>query len=114
MLRCATDTYKDGAPGLVSGFINGTNTVFCLFGYLWFILFVILYIFYNIKLDLPTILHERKEKKEDKKLWHFLTFLPLIPAILFCFFYTYAIEYVMQTYPCFGLEDLAYPKFTSI
>jgi hypothetical protein len=63
VLRCATNTYKAGAPGLVSDFINGTNTVFCLFGYFWVILFIILYILYQIKLDLPTVLWERKDKK---------------------------------------------------
>ncbi len=60
VLRCATDTYKEGAPGLVSDFINRSNTVFCLFGYIWVVLFLILYIFSKIKLDLPTVLFDRK------------------------------------------------------
>ena len=38
----------------------------------------------------------------------------LIPSLLFCFFYTFALEYLMQFTPCFGIESLAYPKFTSI
>jgi hypothetical protein len=60
VLNCATNSYVSGAPGLVSDFINGTNTVFCLFGYIWVILFSVLYILYEVKLDLPTILFERK------------------------------------------------------
>jgi hypothetical protein len=114
VLRCTTNRYSSGSPGLVSDFINGSNTGFCLFGYLWVVFFMILYYLYETKMDLPTILWERKEKKDNKRLWHFLTFLPLLPGILFCFFYTFAVHYLMQISPCFGIEDLAYPKFTSI
>jgi len=65
---------------------------------------MILYILYEIKLDLPTILNERnKEKKDNKNLFHLLFFLPLLPSLLFCFFYTFALEYLMQINPCFGI-----------
>ena len=114
VLRCVTNRYSPDSPGLVSDFINGSNTAFCLFGYFWVILFIILYLLYEWKLDLPQILYERKERKDNRHLWHFLTFLPLLPATCFCFFYTFAIHYLMQISPCFGLEDLAYPTFTSV
>ena len=59
-LRCATNQYTSTASGDVNSFINGTNTAFCLFGYCYLVIFLILY--YNVtkKLDLPVILHERK------------------------------------------------------
>lgn len=109
VLRCATNAYTVDSPGLVSEFINGTNTVFCFFGYIWVILFVGLYVAYQVKLDLPRVLLDRKEKKEEKQLYHFLTFMAVLPGVMFCFFYTFAIEYLMQVYPCFGIENLAYP-----
>lgn len=102
------------APSTISSFINSSHTVYCLFGYIWVIFFVILYILFQLKLDLPTILYIRKEKKEDNALYHYLFMTLLLPSILFCFFYTFALEYLMQISPCFGIENLAYPKFTSI
>ena len=102
VLRCYTNQYSSGSPGLVSDFINGSNTPFCLFGYVWVVFFIILYILYQFRLDLPTVLWNRKNKKEDKGLWHFLTFLFIVPATMFCFFYTFALHYTMQIYPCFG------------
>jgi hypothetical protein len=27
----------------------------------------------------------------------------LLPSLLFCFFYTFALEYLMQISPCFGI-----------
>lgn len=33
---------------------------------------------------------------------------------MFTFFYVFAFEYIVQMNPCFGIENLAYPKFTSI
>ncbi len=38
----------------------------------------------------------------------------LLPSLLFTFFYTFAFEYIIQMTPCFGVENLAYPKFTSV
>lgn len=35
-------------------------------------------------------------------------------ATLFCFFYIFALEFQIQMQPCFGLENQAYPAFTSI
>lgn len=38
----------------------------------------------------------------------------LLPSLLFTFFYTYVFQYIIQTTPCFGLQNTAYPKFTSV
>lgn len=103
VLRCATNRYTTNSPGLVADFINGSNTGFCLFGYAWVIAFLVLYALQQMRLDLPTVLWERKDKKDERKLWHFVMFLFLLPSVLFCFFYTFAIQYIMQIYPCFGL-----------
>jgi len=102
-LRCVTNQYTTDAPGKVADFINGSNTAFCLYGYFWVIAYLILYTLQQMRLDLPAILWERKDKKEDRKLWHLVMFLFLLPAVLFCFFYTFVIEYIMQISPCFGL-----------
>lgn len=64
---------------------------------------MILYVIYQQRLDLPTILYIRKERKEDSQLYHFLFMTVLIPSLLFCFFYTFALEYLMQFTPCFGI-----------
>jgi hypothetical protein len=60
-LRCATDSYTPNASAHISDFINSTHTVYCLFGFIYVILFIILYTLYQIKLDLPTLLNERNK-----------------------------------------------------
>jgi hypothetical protein len=102
-LRCVTNSYTSNAPGKVDDFVNGSNTAFCLFGYAWVIAFLVLYALQQTRLDLPSVLWERKDRKDERKLWHFMMFLFLLPAVLFCFFYTFVIEYIMQISPCFGL-----------
>jgi hypothetical protein len=60
VLRCATDQYTPTAPSTISSFINSSHTVYCLFGFIYIIFFIITYIMYQLKLDLPTVLYIRK------------------------------------------------------
>lgn len=38
----------------------------------------------------------------------------LLSSTMFCFFYLFALEYMIQMEPCLGIENQAYPQFTSI
>ncbi len=66
------------------------------------------------KLDLPSIMYKRKKNLSNKELYHFIVINFIIPSLMFTFFYVFAFEYIVQMTPCFGIENLAYPKFTSV
>jgi hypothetical protein len=59
-LLCATNQYTSTASGLISDFINSSHTMYCFFGFIWIICFMILYVMWEVKLDLPTVLWDRK------------------------------------------------------
>ncbi len=54
-LRCSPDT-----DGSLYNFVNGTHTIYSLFGFIFLILICVLYIITTFKLDLPTLLQKRK------------------------------------------------------
>ena len=102
-LRCAENRYSESAEKDLEDFVNSDQTVFCFFGFIYILLFGIVYSLFAWKLDLPTVIHERNSTKDSKKLYHYLFMTLLLPSLLFCFFYIYAIEYLQQIDPCFGL-----------
>lgn len=96
-------------------FINGTgHVILCLSGFLYAILFSVMFAASAAKLDLPKILVDRKAKNNNSELYHFILMHFMYCALLFCFFYIYAYEFQIQMYPCLGIENQDYPIFTSI
>lgn len=66
--------------------------------------------------DLPFAVLQFQTLKENRGnyiLFYFMTEL-LMCNLLFSHFYIFYLEYVVQNVPCFGLESLAYPRFTSL
>lgn len=59
-LRCAENQYSKEAKGQLWDFANGSQTAYCLFGFIWAILISILYVIQTYKLDLSSILLKRK------------------------------------------------------
>ena len=103
------------STGLVYDYINNSHSVQCFFGFVFAILISVFYALITYKLDLPTILTEKKEKKQDNKnLYHQISLQFILSSMMFCFFYLFALEYMVQMKPCFGISDQSYPKFTSI
>ena len=113
-LKCMENTYSPDAEGEVHDFINVTQSILCLFGFIYAILFCIAYAIFTHKLDLPTVLVKRKKSKDNKQVYHHIIVSFILPSLLFCFFYIFAFEYIIQMAPCLGIEDLNYPAFTSI
>ena len=95
--------YSPTAVSDLYDFANNTQSVFCLFGFLWAILVSILHVIQVHKLDLPTILLKRKRTSSNKDLYHIALVNLIIPSLLFTFFYTFAFEYILQMSPCFGI-----------
>ena len=92
------------AIGEVHDYINGAgHAVQCLFGFIFAIIFCIVYATYTHKLDLPQVMVRRKKTKDSKGLYHHIIIALMLPALLFCFFYTFALEYIIQMTPCLGL-----------
>ena len=101
--------------GYVDDYINSSHSVQCFFGFVYAILISILYGLVTYKLDLPTILTDKKEKNQDyKNLYHHISIQFFLSSMLFCFFYLFALEYMIQMEPCLGIENQDYPPFTSI
>lgn len=113
-LKCIENVRSSDAQGEVYDFVNNTQAVLCLFGFIYALLICIMYAVFTHKLDLPTVIVKRKKSKDSSKLYHHIILSLLIPSLLFCFFYIFAFEYVIQMTPCLGIESLDYPAFTSI
>ena len=115
-LKCFENNYTNTntSYNTVDAFANQTQAVYCLFGFVYAILFTVLYGFITFKLDLPTVLVKRNLDKSNKNLYHLIFFLFVLTGLLFCFFYTWAFEYQIQMTPCLGIANLGYPTFTSI
>ena len=95
-------------------YINYTHSVQCLFGFIFAILFSICYALIEAKLDLPKVLVERKEKGTNAGLFHHIIMFFVNCSLLFCFFSIFVFEYIIQMYPCLGVVNQAYPKFTAV
>ena len=103
-LRCVENQYSSDSKNEVWNFINGSQSVYCLFGFIWAIVLSVMYIIQVYKLDLPTILYKRKKTLANKELFQYVVFnLSIIPSLMFTFFYTFAFEYILQMAPCVGL-----------
>jgi len=80
------------AQGFVYDYINGAgHSVQCLFGFIYAILFCIVYAITRHKLDLATILLKRKKTKDNKGLYLYITTAFVLCALLFSFFYIFAL-----------------------
>ena len=88
----------------VYDYINYSHSVQCFFGFIYALLISVVYGLATYKLDLPTILTNKKEKKEDNKnLYHHISMQFIVSSMMFCFFYLFALEYLIQMYPCLGI-----------
>ena len=116
-LRCFENNYTQTIESYatVDSFVNsGAHSVFCLFGFIFALIWSILYLIIQFRLDLPTVLVRRALKNTNRELYHLIFLTCMLPSLLFCFFYTWALEYQIQMTPCLGLDNKAYPKFTSV
>ena len=85
-----------------------------MFGFIFAILFSICYVIIEVKLDLPRVLIERKEKGTNFGLFHHVFMFFVTCGLLFCFFTLFVFEYIIQMSPCLGVVNQAYPKFTAV
>ena len=114
-LNCTENYRTVNSTAPVDSYINGSGyTVQCLFGFVYIILFSIIFAVSRFKLDLPRVLVDRQAKKLNNELYHLILMYFMICGMLFSFFYIFALEYQIQMSPCLGIENQNYPAFTSI
>lgn len=113
-LNCTQNNHSSIATGEVNDYINYTHSVQCLFGFIYAILISICYGIIQVKLDLPRVLVERKEKDSNAGVLHHIMMFFVVCSMLFCFFTVFCFQYMIQMTPCLGIANQAYPKFTAI
>lgn len=90
-LNCTENYHSEDAVTSVDNFINGSgHVILCLAGFVYAILFSILFVVSSVKLDLPKILVDRKAKSNNSELYHLILTYFMYCALLFCFFYIFA------------------------
>jgi hypothetical protein len=113
-LNCSQNRYSPAAQAPLDIYINNNRPTQCFFGFLYLILFSACYIVVEAKFDLPTLMTKKHRTKEKNGMYlHLLTFF-IEGGLLFCFFSIFVFEYIVQSTPCLGIKDSAYPQFTAV
>lgn len=116
-LRCFENRYDVTAEDTVDNFVNGgALSTLCVAGFVWIILVCLYKVLQLCRLDLPFAMLRYQTIKDNR--WSALMAWFLSEAfmvnLMFGHFYVFYWMYVVQREPCLGIENLAYPRFTSL